>query len=656
MKVTLAKTCGFCFGVKNAVNTAKTMISPDSGVTNPVMLGEVVHNKCVVNELVEGGFRIIGEASEALPEDTVIIRAHGITPKEKKILEDKGCEIIDRTCPFVSKIHKIVSDASKAGKDIIIAGAKGHPEVVGICGEAEGSKVTVISSKEEFESLEGDLSNSILVAQTTFSLEEFKKICAVAENIIEINSIFATICSTTKSRQQEALDLATESDVMIVIGSKHSSNTNKLFDICRSRCARTFLVENIDGVEELLFNGSILQKDNVGITAGASTPESIFLEVVRKMNENEVTDINFVDYIDGMQNLKRGAIVKGVITSVDSDYVYVDVKDKSEGKILLKEFENDPDFNLDEAVANHSEIQVMVKSIRNTDMGKEIVLSKSQVDFDKNKKIVEEAYENKTPITVKITHVVKDGIIGNFGGIDIYIHRTQIDVGEAAALESYKGQSLDVIITKMETEKHRLRVSGSHRQILAAARREKAEELWNTIEVGNIYKGVVRNLPDFGAFVDIGGVDGLVHNSELSWSRIKRSSDVLSIGDEIEVYVKSVDKENKKISLGYKKEEDDPYYNIEERIPVGSIVRGKVVRITDFGAFVELEPNLDALCHVSEISTKRLKTPADVLTTGQEVEAKVIDIKKENRRISISIKAVNPIDPETSDDEEATEE
>ncbi len=296
-------------------------------------------------------------------------------------------------------------------------------------------------------------------------------------------------------------------------------------------------------------------------------------------------------------------------------------------------------------------VTVVVKSIRNTDQGKEIILSKSQLDFEKNKKVIEEAYENKTQITATITGVVKDGVIANYGGIDIYIHKTQLKIGEVSDLESYKGQQIDIVITKVDTEKHRLRVSGSHRAIVAAERKAKADEIWNNIEVGKRYTGIVRSLPDFGAFVDIGGVDGLVHITELSWKRIRKSSDVLSIGEEIEVYVKSFDPETKKISLGYKKAEDDPYYNIEERIPVGSVVKGTVVRITDFGAFVQLEPDLDALCHVSQISNVRLNKPSDVLTEGQEVIAKVTDIKPEQRRISISIKDVAPIDPVSNDEE-----
>lgn len=655
MKVIAAKSSGFCFGVKNAVNTAYEMVKNREEGECLVMLGELTHNEGVVKGLTDQGFIIASCADEVPSGSTVIIRAHGVTPSEKEILSSKGCKVIDCTCPFVDKIHKLVRKEAELGNHIILTGGKGHPEVVGICGEAPDS-VTVISSVEELSEVEIVPDKTSLMSQTTFSSKIFGEICANIENKIANNHIFDTICNTTENRQSEAEGISAQSDVMLVIGSARSSNTNKLYDICSSKCVRTYLVSSVDDVEALIRDGKIKSEDTVGVTAGASTPEAIILEVVRRMDENketmidqEAADTNFAEYIESIPQLRRNSIVKGAITSADDDYVYVDVRDKSEGKIALKEFLSDPEFDIQKAIAERQEVTVVVKSIRNTMDGKEIILSKSQLDFEKNKKVVEEAYESKTPVKATITSVVKDGVIANFGGIDIYVHRTQLTIGEVADLESYKGQQIDLIITKVDTEKHRLRVSGSHRAILSAERKAKSDEIWNNIEEGKHYTGIVRSLPDFGAFVDIGGVDGLVHITELSWKRIRKPSDVLSVGDEIDVYVKSFDAETKKISLGYKKLEDDPYYNIEERIPVGSCVKGTVVRLTDFGAFVQLEPDLDALCHVSQISNVRLNKPADVLSVGQEVLAKVTDIKPEQRRISISIKEVQPIDPETDD-------
>ena len=656
MKVITAKSAGFCFGVKNAVQTARQMVAGKKDGDRLVMLGELTHNEKVTQELLADGFEIINDASDVPSGSSVIIRAHGVTPEQKRILSERDVKVFDCTCPFVEKIHKIVREQAKLGHRIILTGTPGHPEVEGIRGECP-ELVTVISSPEELLNLEIDYSNTVLISQTTFSTDTFVKICAIIENKIAKHQIFDTICNTTSSRQREAMRISGQVDVMLVIGSSHSSNTKKLTEIAESRCCRTFLVNDADDVRRLIGDGKILKTDTVGVTAGASTPEAIILEVVQAMDENEKeiladqeqTDTNFAEYVESIPQLRRNAQVKGVITSADADYVYVDIHDKSDGKIARREFAGDPDFNLEDAVANKQEITVVIKSIKNTDQGKEIILSKSAIDFEKNKAALQEAFENKTPVTAVITGAVKDGVIANFGGIDIYIHKTQIKMGEVKDLDALKGQSIEILITKFDTEKHRLRVSGSHRQILIQERKSKEEEVWNNIEVGKHYKGIVRSLPAFGAFVDIGGVDGLVHITELSWKRISKPSDVLSIGQEVDVYVKSFDKETRKISLGYKKAEDDPFYNIEERIPVDAIVKGTVVRITDFGAFVQLEPDLDALCHVSQISNVRLKSPADVLKIGQEVTAKVTSIKAEDRKISISIKDVEPIDPVEDD-------
>ena len=665
MNITVAKSSGFCFGVKNAVAAAEEAVSGIASGKRLVMLGEIVHNRYVVDKLTEGGFEIFENAKDCPEGSVVIVRAHGVSPEEIRILKSRNCEIRDMTCPFVSKIHKIVRENALKGMNIIIAGTKGHPEVTGILGEAEGTgvKCAVIKAPEDLETLDFPLESAILISQTTFSSAMFEKICESVKNKIEKYNVFDTICITTESRQKEAASLSEHSDSMIVIGSAHSSNTTKLLEICKGRCARTFLVNSGAEVGRLISEGKILPADKVGITAGASTPEAIILEVVQQMNEeekitNQGFDTEFANAVDLIAQVRRGAVVKGTITSADDDYVYVDVHDKSEGRISRKEFDSDPDFDLDKAIAEHTEVTVKVRSIKNSDQGKEIILSKNDVESEKGRAEIEEAYKNKTPIEVKITRTVKDGVIGTYKGVDIYIHRTQIKTGDVKDLESYVGQSLEILVTKFDTEKGRLRISGSHRIIVSEERRKKSAEIWDNIEEGKHYTGVVRSLVDFGAFIDIGGVDGLVHVSELSWSRNAKPSDVLKVGDEIDVYVKAFDKETKKISLGYKRLEDDPYYNIEERMPVGCIVQGTVVRLTKFGAFVQLEPDLDALCHVSQISSRRLEKPEDVLSVGQVVQAKVIKIEPEERRISISIKEVAPIDPEIEEApaEEAAEE
>lgn len=656
IQILLAESSGFCFGVDSAVKAAYACIADPKRKQPMYMLGPITHNETVVSGLIAQGFLLVDRVGDIEPGSTVLIRAHGVSPDVMMSLKERSCVIIDSTCPFVQKIHRIVKKADQEGKTVIITGSKGHPEVEGICGEAS-KDVIVVSNEEEMNNLRIDLSKSIIVSQTTFSTGEFKKIRENIKNKIANDQIFDTICSTTENRQREAKAIASSSDYMLVIGSQGSSNTMKLFEICKRHCADTYLISNADDLSMILPLMDCKRDVKVGITAGASTPESIIREVIRTMSENEgmanqeQMDINFGDYIDNIPQLRKNATVKGAITSADNEFVYVDVHDKSEGRIPRHEFANDPDFDLDDAIANHQEIEVYVRSVRNSDMGKEILLSKAHVDFGKYKTQIEEAFENKTPVTVKVTNVVKDGVIATFGGVDIYIHRTQLEMNVIEDLDAYKGKTIQILVTQFDPDKRRLRVSGSRRSLLHLERRAKAEEVWGTIVPGAEYDGIVRSLTDFGAFVDIGGVDGLVHVSELSWNRIRHPSEVVKVGETIHVFVKDFDPEKKRISLGYKKPEDDPYHDIEDRFPVGSIVHGKVVRMFQFGAFVELEPGLDALCHVSQISNVRLNKPDDVLSEGMEIDARVLEVNNEARRISISIKEVEPIDPEIKPEE-----
>ena len=662
-EIWLSKSSGFCFGVEKAVNTAYDLAEKSAVAAAPTfMLGEITHNEVVVSDLLEKGLCLADDVSDVADESRVLIRAHGIAPIVRESLEQKGCEVFDCTCPFVHKIHRIVRAADDEGKNVIIVGKKGHPEVDGLCGECQDHFV-VISSIEEAENMQFEQKTTVLVSQTTFSSNDFDKISEIIKNKIANLQIFDTICSTTANRQREAADLAASADRMIVIGSGRSSNTMKLFDICRSYCADTYLVMGSEDMVKLLPSLRMGERHQViGITAGASTPECNIREVIRVMSENETVsnqeqvDINFGDYIDNIPQLRKNAIVKGAITSADNEFVYVDVHDKSEGRIPRHEFANEQDFDLDAAIAEHREIDVFVRSVRNSDMGKEILLSKTQVDYGKYKTLIEEAYTTKTPMTVKITSVVKDGVIASMGGVDVYIHRTQLEMSNVEDLDAYKGKEIEILITQFDPDKRRLRVSGSRRTLLSQEKKAKAEELWNTIEIGAEYDGIVRSLTDFGAFVDIGGVDGLVHVSELSWNRIRHPSEVLKTGDIVHVFVKDFDPAKRRISLGYRRPEDDPYHNIEDRFPVGSIVEGKVVRMFQFGAFVELAEGVDALCHVSQISNVRLNKPDEALSEDMIVTARVLDVNSETRRISISIRDVAPIDPEPVQTEDETED
>jgi small subunit ribosomal protein S1 len=660
MNIEVAKSSGFCVGVKNAVETANQTISiPEEHPGGIFMYGKIIHNQTVIDEMKEKGIRIAESLDDIENGSKVLIRTHGIPPQVKDQLIQMNCELIDCTCPFVKRIHQIVKEAYEQGKLVILIGDPSHPEIIGINGECNHC-ATVIYDSSQAKKLTFEDKPTILAAQTTFSHKIFHEIIDILKKKIALLEIFDTICITTEKRQQEAEELSSRSDLMIVIGSKMSSNTMKLFDLCRQHCDSTYLVENLTEMDEILQRED-LQGRRIGVIAGASTPQRIIGEVINKMSEKKGTEsqlekdnLYFSEYIDSISQLHRGSTVIGAVIRYDNEYVYIDVRDKSEGKIPLHEFKDDSDFDLDDAVNNHKEIDVFVRSIRNTDMGKEILLSKARVDFSKNKDFVEKAYLDKEPVNVTITKSVKDGVIGSVGNIDIYIHKTQLEHSVVEDLDRYIGTDIEILITQFDTDKRRLRVSGSRRTLLNQERKEKSEQLWVDIEIGKEYTGIVRSLTDFGAFVDIGGIDGLIHVSELSWNRIRHPSEIVRIGDEVNVYIKDFDQEKHRISLGYKKMEDDPYIHIDDKYPVGSVITGKVVRMFPFGAFIELEPGIDALCHISQISNYRLVKPSEVLDEGMEVTVKVLEVNSESRRISVSIKEVEPIDPINQEPEEET--
>ncbi len=802
MQIELAQYAGFCPGVRRAIETAYRNCHDDENST--WMLGEIVHNKHVIQELLNKGLKLALTLDEIPDYARVIIRAHGVAPEIIEKLQAKLCEIIDQTCPFVTKVQKLATEAAKCGAGLIITGDPDHPEVRGLVGHY-GAPPVIINNIAEAEAAGFDGGDWMLVSQTTFSAAQFEQISKILNKKIAHLRVFDTICVTAEQRQAEAAELAARSDLVLVLGSSTSSNTMKLVEVCVSRNSNVRLIEDPEQIEDL-FGQSIAAQKKIGITAGASTPQGMIREVIQKMKEQEglvaqeeketalthqpekeqeslvatgeefvaaepeaqaktedlpeaattveevvkpaetvepVTEdaeaaelpteatetvnealkaeaeaetaeepkkaataapeaaeaaepaeeaatveaeektaepsgeeptteseaeatepaetdevaedaeaeqedhaeVSFSDFIDSIPQLKRGSIVTGIVVRKDDNYVYVDVKDKSEGRIPLKEFENDPEYDLEAAVKNHAEMEVYVRHIRNTDMGKEITLSKARVDFSKHKAQIEKAFKEKTPVQVKVVNVVKDGVICAYGSVDIYVHRTQLDLHMVDDLEPYRGESFEILVTQFDANRKRPKVAGSRRSLLQRERRRMAEEFWNNIDIDKFYTGTVRNLTDFGAFVDIGGVDGLVHISELSWNRIKHPSEVVNVGDKIEVFVKDFDRAARKISLGYRLPENDPYKDIESKFPVGSIVRGIVVRMFQFGAFVEIAPGVDALCHISQISDYRLNRPNDVLAIGMEIDARVLEVSNESRRISISIREVEPINP-----------
>ena len=671
------------------------------------MLGAIVHNETVVEDLLKSGVILANSVEEIEEGARVLVRAHGVSPEIEDALLERSCIIYDETCPFVKKIQRIVKEAAAENSGIIITGAANHPEVQGVIGYAGDAEVVILETAKEAEEHTFSDKKWTIVSQTTFSVDKWREICKILHNKIANYEIFDTICVTTDRRQSDASSLAANSDLMIVLGGRNSSNTAKLYEICCEQCEDTYWIDRPDQIPNDVYE-KYLSSERIGITAGASTPEEMIREVIQNMTEKEgltnqeqpleelqeqpveqpeqleepqeqpeepqeqleepqeltteelieeiqeetpeqpeeQPEVDFSEFIDNIPELKKGSIVKGRIVRYDEDYVYVDVRDKTEGRIPIREFKTDPDIDLEQACQEHMELDVYVRNIRSSDMGKEINLSKARVDFVKHKDQVEQAFKEKTPLTVKVIKIVKDGVITAYGSINIYIHSTQLELSRVENLEPYMDKTFDILVTQFDPNRRRLRVSGSRRSLLQRNRREKSREIWDTIEVGDVYEGVVRNLTNFGAFVDIGGVDGLVHISELSWQRVRHPSDVLSVNDVIEVHVMDFDRERKRISLGYRKKEDDPYADLEKRFPLGMIVRGVVVRMFPFGAFINIAPGVDALCHISQISEYRLNTPNEVLEEGMEVDARVVEVSDETRRVSVSIRDVEPINPD----------
>jgi len=636
MDLVIASTAGFCFGVNNAVKIVFDLAtkSEDKIYT----LGPIIHNDQVVNKLAESGVTPIDDPEQAILPAKVVIRAHGVGPNLISALEARGLDIVNATCPYVEKIQRLVCQKYEEGYQIIIIGDKNHPEIIGINGWCDNNAF-IIDNEEQVNSLPEVLKSVCVVAQTTFIREKWEKIIQSLNKRFENVSKFDTICNATDKRQAEAEKISKEVDLVLVIGGENSSNTNKLFEICKANCRRTFKIQTASDIPPV----DIKKIKKIGITAGASTPDWVIKEVIHKMSELDKQDfeMSFADAFESsLVTLTTGQITKGKIIGYNINEVYVDLGFKSDGIIPIQEFSDDADFN-PESLKVGDEIEVFV--VRVNDSEGTVMLSKKKVDAVKGWDVLESAYETKKPIAVKINEMVNGGIIGYAYGVKIFIPASQISDRFIKDLSEFVKQVLQVQI--IEINKQKRKVVGSSRILIEKSKESASSEVWDSIEIGKTYKGLVKSLMDFGAFVDIGGVDGLVHVSELSWTKIKHPSEIVKVGDEITVSVLDFDKEKKRISLGYKKQEDNPWNKAIEKYEVGNVISGKVVRLVPFGAFVEIEQGLDGLVHISQISSFRLGKPGDVLKVGQQVEAKITELDTEAKKISLSIKEVNPIDP-----------
>jgi (E)-4-hydroxy-3-methyl-but-2-enyl pyrophosphate reductase len=655
LEIIVAKSAGFCFGVNNAVKLVNELIETEkSGIYT---YGPIIHNDQVVELLSSKGVEKIDNLDDVIPGRHIVIRAHGVSPEIYDIINSKGLILNDATCPYVKKIHNLVNEKSKEGYQVIIVGDKDHPEVVGIKGWCS-NKASVVNSISDVDKLNIEGDKICVVAQTTLSKQRWDEIVEYLENKFGNIVKFDTICSATSKRQDEACEISKKVDMMIIIGGNHSSNTQKLYDICKKNCPKTYKVETSGELPPV----DIKKIKKIGISAGASTPDWVIEEVIKKMsdvnnqskvekNENE-NEMNFADAFEkSMVTLRDGDVVTGRVIGFNSDEIFVDLGYKSDGIIPLEEYTDTPDFKIESEVKVGDNIEVYVKKVNDGEGN--VLLSKKHLDALKSWDDIVKAYEEKTPVNAIVVEVVNGGVIASAKGVRIFVPASQISDRFVKDLNEFLKKTITVRIIEFNEKKRKL--VGSARVLLEEEKEKKTRDFWNDVEVGKVYNGVVKSLTDFGAFVDIGGVDGLIHISELSWARIKHPSEVLNVGDNVQVTILEVKKDKGKISLGYRKTEDNPWFKANEKYKVGDVVNVKVLRFAPFGAFVELEEGIDGLVHISQISSKRLAKPDDVLSIGMTVDAKILEFDYENKKISLSIKEVKPIDPVTPETEAAQE-
>ena len=649
MPVTVAKTAGFCFGVRRAVDTVYRQLEESCRTESPKLytLGEIIHNPQVVEELNTLGAVAVEQLPELLTlEQTekvpVIIRSHGVPHSVYEAFEKNGIPYVDATCPYVRQIQKIVADQPQDTL-VLVAGDAKHPEVKGIIGHCNTTFVTFESAEELQKITENSPNlakmNSVMVAQTTFNTSEWQKCVETAKKLYTKPKIFDTICKATLMRQTEAAQLAEVSDIMIVIGGRHSSNTRKLSDIC-SRYCKTIWVET---AQELL-NGQadvvcqIAAGSRVGVTAGASTPVRIIKEVQKTMSEIlKEEEMSFEEMLDqSFKSTYTGEKVKAVVTSVAPNEITVDIGTKHTGYVPLAELTSDPSLKPEDIVKKGDEIELVV--LRVNDVEGTVMLSKKRLDAQAGFEKVMAAAGTGEVLSGTVTDVVKGGVLAITEGVKVFIPASLSGVSKNEPLEQLLKQKVDFVIREVNEKRHR--AVGSIKDVLKEQKKALEEKFWGEVEVGKRYQGVVKSLTSYGAFVDLGGVDGMVHISELSWLRIKHPSDVVKVGDVLDVYVKDIDTENKKISLGYKKTEDNPWEVLKRDYEIGSVVTAKVVSMTAFGAFAQIIPGVDGLIHISQISNERINKPQDVLTIGQEVQVQITDIDFDKKRVSLSMKAL----------------
>ena len=682
-KIILAETAGFCFGVDRAVNLVYSLVNDGKKVCT---LGPIIHNAQLVGDLEQRGVKIIDSIDECPDGYMVVVRTHGVEKSVIDDIENKNIDYVDATCPFVKKIHRIVKKFDSS-VPVLVAGDVNHPEVIGIRSYCNGKSFVFKNDEELQKILQNDYIDKnekiICVSQTTLSLEEWKKCEKIIKKVCTTCEIFDTICNATADRQNEAYEISKKSDAMIVIGGRHSSNTCKLRDVSSAHC-RSFLIETADELKSI----DLSPYNVIGVTAGASTPSVIIKEVLKSMSEEikekevETTsavteevvetaetadkavkepavkasadgEASFEELLnESFKENENSKVVTGTVVSITPTEVYVDVPGRKQtGVVAFNDLSAEPIDKCEDVVSVGDEIDLVI--MKTDDQDGVLKLSKKLVDAQKGWDDIVAAKENDEILEGTVTQIIRGGVLVTTKGTRVFVPASLSGVPRNQELDSIKGQTVRFKI--IDINPARRRAVGSIKVVADAERKKKQDAVWATLEVGKKMTGTVKSLTSYGAFVDLGGIDGMIHISELSWSRIKHPSEVVKVGDTVEVTIKALDEETRKISLGFKNIEDSPWEIMKRDYPVGSVVDARIVSFATFGAFANILPTVDGLIHISQISWDRIQTPQDVLKIGDVVKAKIIDIDYDKKRVSLSIKELldKPEEtiPELADDE-----
>lgn len=630
MEIILAKTAGFCFGVKRAVETVYEHVGDGDVYT----YGPIIHNEEVIKDLENKGVCVVKDEEElkSLKSGTVVIRSHGVERSVYDLIQDNSLKLVDATCPFVKKIHRIVDKDSADGKQIVIIGNPQHPEVMGIVGWCNTEPIVLESEEEALKLSDFGEKEISLVSQTTFNHKKFNSIVEIFEKKGYNITVYNTICNATEERQRETASIAQQVDAMIVIGGRNSSNTQKLYDISKKECANTYYIQTLVDLDLAAFESV----GRVGITAGASTPNHIIKEVHGSMAEDFGT--MFEASLAEESRISVGKVVKGTVIDVKEDEIILNINYKADGVITKSEYSNDVNVSLKDKVQVGETIEAKV--IKTNDGDGQVLLSVKRVAAEKANEKLEEAFNNEEVLKGVVTQVLDGGLSVTVEEARVFIPASLVSDVFEKDLSKYKGQEVEFKITEFNPRKRR--IIGNRKMLIEKEKKAAKEALFAKINVGDTVEGTVKNVTDFGAFIDLGGADGLLHISEMSWGRVDNPKKIFNVGDTVKAIIKDI--QGEKIALSLKFENSNPWLTAAEKYAVDNIVTGKVARMTDFGAFVELEPGVDALLHVSQIAKEHIEKPSSVLSVGQEIEAKVVDFKLEDKKISLSMKVLLPED------------